>query len=201
MNKFEQRSKKSYDKKAENYELTFDGKFTAKFKKMIYEAVTIAPDDTVVDVACGNGRLLHELAEKSPFCGYGVDISEKMIEQTKRLNPDMTFYVSGCDQLPFENGEIGVMTVSAAFHHFPNVQRFAQEAGRVIRIGGMLYIAEAYLPAILRVICNPFVKFSRAGDVKFYSPNEIVSLFENNGFVASGVEIDGMVQIIKLQRK
>ena len=40
MNKFEQRSKKSYDKKAENYELTFDGKFTAKFKKMIYEAVT-----------------------------------------------------------------------------------------------------------------------------------------------------------------
>ena len=124
-----------------------------------------------------------------------------MIEQAKRLNPDMTFYVSGCDQLPFENGEIGVMTVSAAFHHFPNVQRFAQEAGRVIRIGGMLYIAEAYLPAILRVICNPFVKFSRAGDVKFYSPNEIVSLFENNGFVASGVEIDGMVQIIKLQRK
>ena len=78
---------------------------------------------------------------------------------------------------------------------------FAKEAGRVIKKEGMLYIAEVHLPTFLRVICNPFVKFSRAGDVKFYSPNEIVSLFENNGFVASGVEIDGMVQIIKLQRK
>ena len=51
------------------------------------------------------------------------------------------------------------------------------------------------------VMCNPFVKFSKAGDVKFYSPNEIVSLFEKNGFVKNGIEINGKVQIIKLQRK
>lgn len=196
MNKFEQRSKNSYDKKADNYDLTFDGKFTVKFKEMMYEAVNVNLNDTVVDVACGNGRMLHRLAEKNSFCGYGVDISEKMIEQAKKLNPDMKFYAAGCDELPFEKGEIGVMTVCAAFHHFPNVQRFAKEAGRVIKKEGMLYITEVYLPTILRVICNPFVKFSRAGDVKFYSPNEIVSLFENYGFVPKSVEINGRVQMI-----
>ena len=42
---------------------------------------------------------------------------------------------------------------------------------------GVLYIAEVYLP------------------------NEIVSLFENNGFVKIGIEINGKVQIIKLKRK
>ncbi len=31
MNKYEQRSKNSYNKKAKNYDSTFDGKFTVKF--------------------------------------------------------------------------------------------------------------------------------------------------------------------------
>ncbi|MGN0676371.1 MAG: class I SAM-dependent methyltransferase [Ruminococcus sp.] len=201
MNKFEQRSKISYDKKAENYDLTFDGKFTVKFKDMICKSVKINPNDTVVDVACGNGRLLHKLAGKNSFYGYGIDISEKMIEQAKNLNPNMKFYVAKCDKLPFEKGEIKIMIVCASFHHFPNVEIFAVEAGRVLKQNGMLYIAEVYMPAILRAICNPFVKFSKAGDVKFYSPNEIVSLFENNDFIVKGIEISGRVQLIKLQRK
>ena len=141
------------------------------------------------------------LNEKTSFYGYGVDISDKMIEQAKKLNPTMNFYVAGCEKLPFEKGEIDVMTVCAAFHHFPNIQKFAEESERVMKKDGVLYIAEVYLPTILRVVCNPFVKFSKAGDVKFYSPNEIVSLFENNGFVKIGIEINSKVQIIKLKRK
>lgn len=201
MNKFEQRSKISYDKKAKNYDLTFDGRFTVKFKEMLLKAVNIDSNDIVADIACGNGRLLYKLAERKSFCGYGVDISEKMVEQAKLLNPHMKFYVSKCDELPFENGEIGTMTVCAAYHHFSNVESFAKEANRVIKRGGMLYIADVYLPTIFRVICNPFLKFSKAGDVKFYAPNEIVSLFENHEFIVSAVEISGMVQIIKLQKK
>ena len=200
MNIYEKRSKNSYDKKAENYDSTFDGKFTVKFKRMMCESVCVNTNDTVVDVACGNGRLLHMLTEKNSFYGYGIDISDKMIEQAKKINPTMNFYVAGCEALPFENGEIDVMTVCAAFHHFPDVQKFAEEASRVIKHSGVIYIAEVYLPAVLRVICNPFVKFSKAGDVKFYSPNEIIALFEKNGFENSGVEISGKVQLIKLQR-
>ena len=201
MNKYEQRSKKSYDKKADNYDLTFDGKFTVKFRELMVKFVQIKPNDTVVDVACGNGSLLHKLAEKTSFCGYGVDISEKMVEQAKKLNPDMTFYVAGCDELPFEKEEIGVMTVCAAFHHFPNVDKFAKEAERVLKKEGVLYLADVYLPAILRALCNPFIKFSKAGDVKFYGPNEITSLFEKNGFVVRHIEMDGKIQMIQLQRK
>ena len=41
------------------------------------------------------------------------------------------------------------MTVSASFHHFPNVEKFAKEVNRVIKGGGRIYIAEIYLPHIL----------------------------------------------------
>ena len=73
---YEKRSKNSYNKKAENYDSTFDGKFTVKFKRMMCESVCVNANDTVVDVACGNGRLLNMLAEKNSFYGYGIDISD-----------------------------------------------------------------------------------------------------------------------------
>lgn len=201
MNTFERRSKRNYDKKAENYDMTFDGKFTVKFKEVMCERVRINSDDVVADIACGNGSLLNALAKKRSFHGYGVDISEKMIAQAKRLYPDMHFYVARCEDLPFINGEVHVMTICAAFHHFPDVNKFAKEASRVLKDEGMLYIAEVYLPAVLRVICNPFVKLSKAGDVKFYSPSEIISLFEKNGFITRDVSLNGKVQMISLQRK
>lgn len=201
MNSFEQRSKASYNKKAANYDSTFDGRFTVKFKKLLLGAVRIEPGDTVADIACGNGRLLHELAKKHSFRGYGVDISENMTAEAARLNPDMSFFTAGCDRLPFEDGEIDVMTVCAAFHHFPSVRKFAREARRVIKQGGRLYIAEVRLPDILRKIINPFLILSPAGDVRFYSAEEIASLFGRFGFEVRATKVDGMVQIIELKRR
>lgn len=200
MNKYEQRSKDCYDKKAKKYASTFDGKFTEKFKEVLLHNVVVKQDDTVVDIACGNGRFLKMLSEKGDFIGYGVDISDKMIEQAKLNNPEMCFSVAGCDKLPFSNEEIEVMTVCAAYHHFPNVDRFAKEANRVIKKDGMIYIAEVYLPAFLRTLFNPFIRFSKAGDVKFYSTNEIIALFESNGFVENDIVIDGKVQMVKMQK-
>lgn len=113
----------------------------------------------------------------------------------------MNFYFAGCEELPFEDNFIDLMTVSASFHHFPDVEKFSKEVNRVVKKGGKVYIAEIYLPHILQVICNPFVKFSKAGDVKFYSPKEIASLFEKNGFYTENIVIDGMIQLISLCKK
>ena len=200
MNRFEQRSKNSYDKKADHYDSTFDGKFTSRFKEILCQSVSIHANDTVADIACGNGRLLQMLAEKNSFQGYGVDLSEKMVEQAKKRNPDMEFYAARCEELPFPDETVDIMVVCAAFHHFPDPEGFAREARRGIREEGMLYIADVCLPAVLRVIANPFLQFSRSGDVKFYAPQEIASLFEKHGFQARGVEIHGIIQVIQMQK-
>ncbi len=197
---FEQRSRSSYNRKAVNYDKTFDGRFTMKFKQILYDTVQIKTGDRVVDIACGNGRLLQMLSKKYNFHGVGIDISEEMISCAKELNPSMDFFVAGCENLPLENKSAQVMTVCAAYHHFPNVERFAEEAERVMTTGGILYIAEIFLPAVLRAVCNPFVRFSPAGDVKFYSSGEISSLFAKYGFVTKDVVKDGKVQLIVLQK-
>lgn len=201
MNKFERRSNLSYNKKADNYDSTYDGKFTVKFKKLLCDAVKIDENATVADIGCGNGRLLHSLAEKYSFYGYGIDISERMIECARQTNPDMKFYVAKCDSLPLESNTVDVMTVCAAFHHFPDAKAFAKEAARVLKIGGVIYIADVYLCAVLRAIVNPFIKLSPSGDVKIYAPKQIARLFKSYGFILSDIKVDGKVQLVTLKKQ
>jgi ubiquinone/menaquinone biosynthesis C-methylase UbiE len=201
MDKHEKRSMAAYNKKADHYDDTFDGKFTLQFKEQLLKTVNIPEGGRVLDVACGNGRLLHMLSQTHNFFGYGTDISEKMIENSKALNPSMVFECAPCDKLPFEDGFFDVITVCAAFHHFPDVEGFAKEAERVLKAGGLLYVAEVYYRGLLRAVFNPFIKLSRDGDVKFYSPEEIVRLLELNGFSKEVIKKEGHVQIIGVHRK
>lgn len=200
MNKFEVRSIKSYNTKADNYDTTLDGKFTMKFKEMLINTVSIPNGVNVLDIACGNGTFLKMLSQYNSFSGYGTDIAEKMIENAKRINPTMSFEVASCDNLPFKDESMDVVTVCAAFHHFPNVNRFAKEVFRVLKRDGMVYIAEVYYPAFIRTICNPFVPLSKAGDVRFYGPNEIITLFENYNFHQELFTKEGHVQIIQMRK-
>ena len=104
----------------------------------------------------------------------------------------MIFQVAGCDKIPFEGEKMNLVTVCAAFHHFPDINSFAREIHRVLKKGGIIYIAEVYLPLFLRTICNPFVKF--------YAPNEIIDCFSKAGFEKYSVSIEGMVQIVAMRK-
>jgi ubiquinone/menaquinone biosynthesis C-methylase UbiE len=201
VNKFERRSVRSYQKKAGHYDETFDGRFTREFKEQLLKIVAIPAGGRVLDVACGNGRLLQMLAQKHDFAGYGVDISEKMAEAAGRLNPTMTFLQAGCGALPFGNEYFDVLTVCAAYHHFPDVKGFAGEAFRVMKPGGMLYIAEVYYPPLVRALLSPLIKFSPAGDVKFYGPEEITALLESVGFRKQALSIIGHIQIVSARKQ
>lgn len=201
MNKFEQQSIQSYNKKAKDYDNTADGRFTVKFKEKLLESVTIQKGDRVLDIGCGNGRLLNMFAEKSTFDGYGTDISTEMIKEARKQNPQMSFEVSRCDDLPFSDNTFDIITVCAAFHHFPDIHAFSKEAYRVLKPNGIIYIAEMYYPAIIRILCNPFFIFSKSGDVKIYSPKEIIKTLKATGLSEAAFIKSEHIQIIKAYKK
>jgi ubiquinone/menaquinone biosynthesis C-methylase UbiE len=162
--------------------------------------INAEPGSRVLDVACGNGTLLNMLAGKFGITGYGADISEKMVENAQKRCPEMVFKTAGCEKIPFEGQSFDLMTVCAAYHHFPNVRAFAAEAFRLLKTGGQIYIADVYYPDIVRFILNPFVPMSKAGDVKFYSPKEIIRTFEFAGFRHERLITSGHIQIIVFQK-
>ena len=199
MGNFNEKSKAAYNKKADDYDNTLDGKFTRKFKQLLIENITLEDNQNVLDVACGNGSLLALLNQRKSINGYGIDVSDQMIKNAANNNSNMDFHVSGCEAMPFDNDSMDIMTVCAAYHHFPDVAAFAREAKRVLKTNGTLYIADVYLSAFLRLIINPFVPLSKDGDVKFYSPKEIINNFNPLGFERVGVKIISNIQFISMK--
>jgi len=194
--KIHQRNIKAYNKMADCYDASFDGKFTRKFKDALVRAVRLPENSRVLDVACGNATLLAMLAEKEKIQGYGVDISDQMIVQAQGRHVEMEFHVASCEKLPFADETMDIVTVCASYHHFPDVNAFAAEAKRILRPRGHIYIAEIYLPAFVRKIANFFMSLFQLGNVKFYSPEEISVTFTKEGFTPEHNTIQGRIQIL-----
>lgn len=51
MNNFTEKSRENYNKKADNYDSTFDGKFTVKFKQLLIDEIKINSGATILDVS------------------------------------------------------------------------------------------------------------------------------------------------------
>lgn len=183
MDKRTERSKITYDRMAAGYDSSPEGSYTKPHKAELVRRVALRDGDSVLDVACGNGTLLGEFSRKANIHAYGVDLSEKMIAAARERHPDCTFAVSPCTPLPFQNKSMDVITVSCAFHHFADPGAFAGECMRVLRPGGMLYMAEPFFPPVIRWLANTiWLPFAKSGDVRAYNSKELTAFFGHAGF-------------------
>ena len=64
MNKNEKNSIRKYDSIARNYDETFEGRFTARYKQKILEICEVPNGGRVLDVGCGNGSLINAILHK-----------------------------------------------------------------------------------------------------------------------------------------
>ena len=200
MSRQHEKNIRAYDKKAVNYDNTFDGRFTEKFKNALLSVVDLYDGDSVLDIGCGNGTLLYRLSNIKSITGFGVDISPQMIETAKAYYPGFKFAVSDCENIPLDNDSMDIIVVCAAYHHFPNTNAFALEAKRLLKQGGSIYIAEFRLPSVIRYVANIFLPLSKDGDVKLYSSKEIVDTFSDLGFYHITTTKKAHIQIVRLQK-
>lgn len=178
-----ERSKITYNNMAAGYDASPEGSYTKPHKAELVRQVILRDGDSILDVACGNGTLLGELLRKAEIHAYGLDLSENMIAAAKERHPDCTFAAGPCVPLPVENESMDAVTVSCAFHHFEDPRAFAQECMRVLKTGGTLYMAEPFFSPVIRWLANRVVfPFSKSGDVKVYSGQELCAMFQAAGF-------------------
>jgi ubiquinone/menaquinone biosynthesis C-methylase UbiE len=193
-------SKDNYNKKAKDYEQTFDGKYSLAFNQFLCEHVTLKEGDRILDVACGNGRLLRMISRKASIEAYGIDISDEMIGVAKEQNPDIHFSVSEADKMNFDDAFFDVITVCCAFHHFVAPEAFMKEAFRILKPGGRLYIADPTAPGLIRHVENLVIPLSKMGDVKIYHPKEMRVFYEQAGYKDFSCWTDGYKMILDGRR-
>jgi len=132
----------------------------------------------------------------------GVDISENMVAAARERYPACTFAVGSCIPLRFADESMDVITVSCAFHHFETPQAFANECMRVLKKNGKLYIAEPFIPPVVRWFANMvIVPFSKKGDVRVYDQRELQLFFELAGFTDMESYTAGTVLFFSARKK
>lgn len=176
-NKTEQ-SQSRYNQIAQKYEESFDGRFTQPFNQFLYEHLSLADKDSVLDVACGNGRLFRMISQKARINAYGIDVSEEMITAAQGYQSDAVFCASPADKMSFSECSFEFVTVCCAFHHFTKPDAFMKEACRVLKSQGKLVIAELSPVAVIRWIDNLVIPRMSMGDVRIYKIKELYEFFK-----------------------
>jgi demethylmenaquinone methyltransferase/2-methoxy-6-polyprenyl-1,4-benzoquinol methylase len=136
--------------------MTFSGWFYKTFVDPILVSVRekiaaeILAGQTVLDVACGTGALVFQLARKSKKV-VGIDLSEPMIkaakkEERKQHPGNVSFEVADATRLSaFNDGEFDVVTLSMALHQF-SPELHAPILDEIKRVGKKLIIVDYAVP-------------------------------------------------------
>jgi ubiquinone/menaquinone biosynthesis C-methylase UbiE len=189
---YKKRSKNYFDEMSSDYSNEL-GKYTEPMHHVLITELEGRNFETLLDVGCGNGIFLSMVLNKFNVEVSGIDISARMIEESKELMDDRAdLEVGDSENLPWNNRSFDIVTCIASFHHYPNPELVLREMKRVLIPGGVLIIADPFTPNnLLRFFLNLSIKFSKSGDVKIYSLEEMRKLLEKCGFTLIKWETEG----------
>lgn len=125
------------------HELLEEGKDTyqkAVILPNLLRLMEIKKEETVLDLACGQGFFSREFA-KSGQQVVGVDISRELIELARKHSPkNIRFEVSSADDLSFLKGQsVDVVVSVLAIQNIENIDGVLKECKRVLKPGGRLF--------------------------------------------------------------
>lgn len=145
----------------------------------------------VLDVACGSGWAVFEIARRinsrPNTMACGCDISEGML-RGRALEPhefDGAYFLAASAQsLPFSNDCFDAVVCTAAFHHFPKPLEGLREFRRVLAPGGVVLIADTCRDQTVGTwVWDRFHRWFEKGHVKYYRTDEMLSLLTEGGLV------------------
>jgi len=133
------------EKTIENYNLTAeDFSRTRRYVWPGFEPLAqyVKTNDKVLDLGCGNGRLL-DLLKGKKINYIGVDNSSALIALAQKRYPDNDFRAGDALNLPFGDNYFDKIYSVAVLHHIPSGElrlKFLEEAKRVLKPGGLLIL-------------------------------------------------------------
>jgi SAM-dependent methyltransferase len=112
----------------------------------------------VIDVGCGDGSLVRHMAKFGAQV-LGVECSPRQLAKARAAVPaPRTDIVEGVGQsLPAPSGEADVVVFFNSLHHVPPefMGKALEEAARVLRPGGLVYVSEPLAEGLFFQTCRP----------------------------------------------
>jgi ubiquinone/menaquinone biosynthesis C-methylase UbiE len=165
----------------------YDSKWSFYIRATIRETLarlSLDPEDRLLDVGCGTGALLHELARSHPAARLsGVDpVPEMLAVARSRLSPKVELLEGCAERLPFADERFDVIVSCNMFHYLRRPAAALAEMARVLRPGGRLVITDWCDDYLACRICNVYLRaFSRA-HFRMYGRRECARLLREAGY-------------------
>jgi ubiquinone/menaquinone biosynthesis C-methylase UbiE len=104
-----------------------------------YELLRLPPGATVVDVGCGTGRAVAELAGRGAHA-VGVDLDPAMLATARRRFPGLDLRAADGADLPLGDGQAHGYRADKVYHVLPEPAAALAEARRVLAAGGRIVL-------------------------------------------------------------
>ncbi|HEX5293787.1 MAG TPA: class I SAM-dependent methyltransferase [Streptosporangiaceae bacterium] len=102
----------------------------------------------VLDVGCGTGYALRQLAGRLPGALEltGIDAAPQMVEVAGRLAGDerLAFSLGTAERLPFPDAAFDLVISTTSFDHWADQRAGIAECGRVLAPGGYLVLTDLF---------------------------------------------------------
>ncbi len=96
----------------------------------------------ILDIGCGSGKLSLYLHETTGYEVIGIDPGERSVTKAREKTSTLTFLVQSAEALTFPNSDFDCVVSLKAFHEIPHPHKALQEAHRVLRPGGRIFIID-----------------------------------------------------------
>ncbi|MEU0110980.1 MULTISPECIES: methyltransferase domain-containing protein [unclassified Streptomyces] len=108
-----------------------------RLRSRSYALLGIRQGVRVVDVGCGTGRAVGEMAQQGALA-VGVDVDEHMVGVAEHRWPGGTFHQADATRLPFGDGAFDGYRADKVFHSVSEPAGALAEAHRVLAPGGRI---------------------------------------------------------------
>ena len=144
--------------------------------------LSVQPDDRVLDIGCGTGKLIHGLAEQAG-AGYfeGIDFSDTMIAKACRKNRKniqlgkVKIIKGDFDEMPYENSYFNKVSSVNTIYFWPNPETTARKVSNILKPGGLFIVAFEDIEQLKKKKLNQ-------DRFRFYSADDVKALLANSGF-------------------
>jgi len=189
-------------------------------KKFISRMKLLNPSGTLVDLGCGSGNLIIQIAKTFTNLNLiGVDLSEEIINTAEKyakendVNEKIKFEIGSVDNLPFPDDSIDFIISTLSLHHWSNPINSFKEIYRVLRKKGMClifdfrrnsrkffygllkFVTKVVVPKPLKEINEPLGSIMAA-----YTANEVIQIFSDITFINVEVEPFLAWMFIKIEK-
>ncbi|MEO9214022.1 MAG: class I SAM-dependent methyltransferase, partial [Caulobacteraceae bacterium] len=160
----------------------------------------------IVDVACGAGAFLGDLAAAFPRARLaGVDLSLPYLAEAARRTGDRALAQANAERLPFADASLDAVSCIYLFHELPPRVRpvVAGEIARVLKPGGVLAFADSIQPADaprLARLLEVFPAYFHEPFFASYARTDLVALFGKVGLARRAQDDAFLTKAILFER-